>query len=98
MALMRARHEVFGVADVPDNDWYRENGWTEVDPSTPTRVEADRQAEADAYLAAVSFDPSAHKADEVVEHIQTADEAEAERVLAAEKSGKARKTVLDATA
>jgi len=96
MALIRARHEVFGVADVPDTDYYRETGWTEVDPSTPTRVEAERQAEADAFVAAVTFDPAEHKAEEVVEHIQTADEAEAARVLDAEKSGKARKSVIAA--
>jgi hypothetical protein len=93
---MRARHEVFGVADVADSDFYRDNGWVEVDPSTPTRLEEERQAEADAFLAATTYDPAAHKAEEVVEHIQTADEAEAARVLEAEKSGKARKTVLNA--
>jgi hypothetical protein len=96
MSLMRARHEVFGVADVADTDYYRDNGWVPVDPSTPTRVEAERQSEADAYLAAVTFDPAEHPAAEVVEHVQSADEAEAARVLAAEKSGKARKAVLDA--
>jgi hypothetical protein len=96
MSLMRARHEVFGVADVPDNDYYRETGWTQVDDSTPTRVEADRQAESDAYLAATTFDPASHKAEEVVEYVAEAPEAEAARVLDAEKSGKARKTVLDA--
>lgn len=97
MALMRARHSVTDVVvDVPDNDYYRATGWAEVDPATPTTVEAERQAEADAFLAAGTFNPAEHKADEVVEHIQTADEAEAERVLAAEKSGKARKSVLNA--
>ena len=95
MTLMRARHEVFGVADVADTDYYRNNGWVEVDPSTPTAVEEARAAESAAYLAATTFDPAAHKADEVVEHIQTADEAEAARVLEAEKSGKARKSVLN---
>lgn len=99
MSLMRARHEVFGVADVPDNDQYRDNGWVEVDPSTPTRVEAERQAESDAYLAAIQYDPNAHKAEEVAEYVQTADEAEAARVLEAEKArAKPRKTVLDASA
>ena len=96
MALMRARHEVFGVADVADSDYYRENGWVEVDPSTPTKVEEERTAEADAYLAAVSYNPAEHKAEEVVEHIQAAPEDERARVLEAEKSGKARKTVIEA--
>lgn len=98
MALIRARHEVFGVADVPDTDYYRETGWTEVDPSTPTRVEAERQAEADAFLAATSFVPAEHPVAEVVDYIATADEAERARVLAEEKATKGRKTVLDAVA
>jgi hypothetical protein len=94
--LIRAKHDVFGVADVPDTDYYRDLGWSKVDPATPTDVEAARQAEADAFHAAISFDPAEHKAEEVVEHLASADEDEAARVLAAEKSGKARKTVLDA--
>jgi hypothetical protein len=97
MALIRARHEVFGVADVPDTDYYRETGWTEVDASTPTNVEAARQAEADAFLAETSFDPAAHKAEEVVAYIEAAPEAEVARVIEAEKASKSRKSVLDAT-
>ena len=96
MALMRARHEVFGVADVPDNDYYRDNGWTEVDPSTPTRVEEERAAEARAFLGEVLYDPSAHTVVEVQEYLETASDEERERVLAAERDGKARSTLLDA--
>lgn len=96
MALMRASHEVFGVADVPDNDYYREIGWKPVAADTPTRVEQERADESAAFLAATQFDPNAHPVDEVVAHIETADEAEARRVLEAEKSGKARKTVIEA--
>lgn len=96
MSLMRARHEVFGVADVPDNDFYRENGWTEVPAGTLTREEQERADESAAYLAATTFDPSAHNVDEVVAHIETAPEDEAARVLEAEKSGKARKSVIAA--
>ncbi|MDO5026155.1 MAG: trigger factor [Trueperella sp.] len=40
------------------------------------------------------FDPSAHKVDEVIAYVESADEAEKQRVLAAEKAGKARKTIL----
>ena len=98
MALMRAKHEVFGVADVADTDYYRETGWVEVDPSTPTDVEAARQAEADAFVAATSFVPAEHPAAEVVDYIATADEDEKARVLADEKATKARKTVLNADA
>jgi hypothetical protein len=100
MSLMRARHEAFGVADVPDNEWYRANGWTEVDPATPTRIEELRENEAREFRAAVSYDPAEHKAEEVVALLTDpdVDDAEKERVRAAEKSGKARKSVLDADA
>lgn len=95
MALMRARHKDLGVVtDVPDNDYYRGKGWVKVDDDTPTTVEAERAAEGQAFVAHVSFDPAAHTAPEVVEHIESADEVEAARVLEAEKSGKARKSVV----
>lgn len=41
------------------------------------------------------FDPGEHKADEVLAYLQGADEAERQRVLAAEAAGKNRKGVLD---
>lgn len=96
MTLMRARHKVFGVADVPDTDYYRETGWVQVSDDTPTRVEQERVDESAAYLAAISFDPAAHNVDEVVAHLETAPEEEAARVLEVEKSGKARKSVIAA--
>lgn len=40
---IRARHEVFGVKDVPDTDHYRNNGWKPVDPDTPLTVDVRRQ-------------------------------------------------------
>ena len=42
------------------------------------------------------FDPSAHNVDAVNEYLSSASEAERHRVLAAERAGKARTTVLDA--
>lgn len=99
--LMRARHsESGGVTDVPDNDYYRSIGWVKVSDDTPTDVEAARQAEADEFHAAqveagVVFDPSAHSVDEVSAYLADADDAERERVLAAEAEGKARKTLLE---
>jgi trigger factor len=66
-----------------------------VSDDTPTTVEANLSAEGEAFAQRVSFDPSAHTADEVVEYVQTADEAEAARVVEAEKSGKARKSVVE---
>lgn len=97
MALMRARHNVLNVvAEVPDNDYYRDKGWEKVSDDTPTTYEADLAAEAEAFRARVEFDPSAHTADEVAEYVAAAPEAEAARVIEAEKSGKARKTVVAA--
>jgi trigger factor len=96
VALMRAKHNVLNVvAEVPDNDYYREKGWEKVSDDTPTTVEADLAAEGDAFRSRVEFDPSAHTVKAVVEHIQTAPEAEAARVLEAEKSGRARKSVVE---
>lgn len=97
MALMRARHKDLGVvAEVPDNDYYRDKGWVSVSDDTPTYVEAALNEGAEAFRARVEFDPAAHKAEEVVEYVQEADPAEAARVLEAEKAGKARKTVVAA--
>ncbi|WP_372728972.1 hypothetical protein [Nocardioides sp.] len=89
---MRARHEVFGVKDVPDTKHYRDNGWKPVDPSTPTTEQENRRV-----LNAVRRgDLSEQPAPVVVAAIGSLPEAEREQVAAAEKSGKARKTVLDA--
>lgn len=43
--------------------------------------------------AGAEFDPSDHTVDEVEAYLATADDAERERVLAAEKAGKARKSL-----
>lgn len=45
-----------------------------------------------------TFDPDEHTVDEVEQHLTGAPPEEVERVVAAERSGKARKTVLSATA
>ena len=91
---MRAHHEVFGVKDVPDTKHYRENGWTPVDPGTPTTEQENRRALND--LRRGTFDPAEHKAEEVVAVLENAPEDVKADVVAAEKSGKARKSVLDA--
>ncbi len=39
------------------------------------------------------FDPSEHKAEEVIDYLETADADEARRVLAAEAAGKTRSTI-----
>ncbi|ADH92282.1 trigger factor [Arcanobacterium haemolyticum] len=56
---------------------------------------ADKVEEkAEATAEAGEFDPSAHKVDEVIAYIESADDAEKARVLDAEKAGKARKTIM----
>lgn len=45
-----------------------------------------------------AFDPGEHNAPEVLAYLETADEAERERVLAAEAAGKARKGIVGDTA
>lgn len=94
MALMRARHKVFGVKDVNDSKFNRENGWEPVDPSTPT-TEQVRRRELNAVRRG-DYDPAEHKAAEVAAVIENAPQDVKADVVAAEKSGKARKTVLDA--
>ena len=97
MSLIRARHDVLGVADVPDTDFYRETGWVEVDADTPTAEEAASQAEVEEFHreAGIVFDPSAHNVDEVRAHLAEADEDERRRVLEAEEAGNARVTLLE---
>jgi hypothetical protein len=82
--LIRAQHEVFGVQDVPDTDWYRENGWTPVAEGTPTSSEQQDL-----------YDPSAHTAIDVVAYLKTVDDAERQRVIDAEKAGQNRATVVN---
>jgi len=54
-------------------------------------VEAEAEAEED---GAAEFDPSKATVDEVNTYLEGADEAERERVLAAETAGKARKSII----
>lgn len=83
MPLIRARHEVFGVCEVPDTGYYLDNGWTPVDDGTPT--EAERGA---------LFNPAEHSVEEVAAYLAEADEAEQDRVRALELDGKARKSIV----
>jgi trigger factor len=92
---MRARHNVLNVvAEVPDNDYYRDKGWAKVSDDTPTTVEAKLQEEGDRFLGVVVYDPSAHSVEDVQAYLADAPEAEVTRVLQAERDGKARKTIL----
>lgn len=89
---MRARHDVYGVKDVPDNDFYRSNGWTEVDADTPTTEQERVAAVNAARLGTLNDAPAA----EVAAAVEALPDAEKAAVAAAEKAGKGRKTVLDA--
>lgn len=64
------------------------------DASAARLVEAGR-AEYVSVESAV-FDPAGYTVEEVTEYLATADAAEVHRVLAAERAGKARKSILDA--
>jgi hypothetical protein len=90
---MRARHETTGnVADVLKNAHYLDNGWVEVDPSTPTTEQANRRTLNDARRGDLNERPAAEV---VAAMANLPDDAKAD-VVANEKAGKARKTVLDA--
>jgi hypothetical protein len=95
VTLIRASHAVFGVQDVPDNDYYRENGWSPVDESTPTDTDKAADEAAQQALSAGLFDPSEHTVDEVLDYLDEATPDERDRVLAAEEAGQARKTLLN---
>ncbi|MFY9263236.1 MAG: trigger factor [Actinomycetaceae bacterium] len=64
--------------------------FSEVPVKQAEEVEVADEADSDD----AAFDPSAHKVDDVVAYLNDADDAEKARVLAAEKAGKARKTIL----
>lgn len=79
---------------------------TTTDPDEATNVKANRKAgKADAGLgaaldaageeSAAEFDPSSATVDEVNEYLEGADEAERDRVLAAEAAGKNRKGIVE---
>ena len=68
------------LLEVSDATW-AQHAWPE---STWAEVEVPKQV----------FDPDEHTVDEVLAHLAKAEEDERERVLAAERAGKARKGVL----
>jgi hypothetical protein len=74
-----------------DDDAYR-SGQPVSDTETLEPVEQEKPAEEAA--PAADFDPSRHTVDEVSAYLSQADEAEKERVLAAERAGKARKSIV----
>jgi hypothetical protein len=84
--------ETGAVVLLLDTKHWRDAGWSPVDESTPTTEQQNRRALNDARRGELNERPAA----EVVAAMATLPDDERERVVAAEKSGKARKTVLDA--
>lgn len=66
------------------------------DPGEPRALTPPVQAERQEGDGDEPFDPSDHNGPEVIEYLKGADEAERERVLAAEAEGKNRKGILAA--
>jgi len=83
--LMRARYpELDVVCEVPDTDFWRGAGWVKVDDATPLTEEQR-----------TLFDPAEGNVDDVVAYLSSInDEAERQRVLEAEKTGKKRASIL----
>lgn len=62
----------------------------ELDDLTAKQLVQDGKARP---VAPAAFDPAEHNVDDVLAHLATVDDAERERVLAAEQAGKARTTI-----
>lgn len=78
-----------GVAEVaqlnPGLDrWLRAAGYQVIDLDDPAAAE----------LGAVVFNPAEHKVEDVLAYLADADEAERDRVIAAEAEGQARKSII----
>jgi hypothetical protein len=67
---------------------------TPVPEATAAAAKVDPVNEDAKTADAGEFDPSAHTVDDVIAYLDSADDAERDRVLAAERDGKARKTLL----
>lgn len=66
------------------------------DPGEQRTLTPPAAASSPAPANAEPFDPDTHTGPEVIQHLKAADEEERERVLAAERDGKKRTTVLGA--
>lgn len=69
--------------------YFRRKGYTVVAVDKPEQTETEQGSG-----PADEFDPGEHSVDDVLAYLESVDEAETERVLAAEQAGKARKTIL----
>lgn len=76
-----------GVAELANTDFWRDLGWEPVDEDVPTTDEVREL-----------YNPADYNADEVTAYLANADDAERKRVIAAEKAGGARKTIVEWTA
>ena len=90
---VRMKHKDLGVVkDVPNTKHYTDNGWSPVDPSTPTT----EQVRVDEVNAARRGDLLDKPAADVVRAMESMPEVERENLAAAEKAGKGRKSVIEA--
>jgi len=98
---MRAVHEDGRVLDVTDKAWRSTRmaamGWslegeaTAKPPSPPSGSHTPPEPQ-----TASEYDPSEHTVEEVNAHLDVVqDQTERERILSAEREGKARKTILE---
>ena len=76
-----------GVAELPDTDFWRDLGWEVVGDDVPTTNEVREL-----------YDPTSGTVEEVTAYLAKADDAERKRVIAAEKAGQARATIVEWTA
>lgn len=84
MQFVDVEHPVVGRATVPQSRVkHLSEGWAAADAA----VSLDELAE--------PFDPAGHTVDEVLAYLDQADDAERTRVLEAERSGKARVSILN---
>lgn len=91
-------------SDVPADTLaiWQEHGWhagahPDTDPDNDYTYPPPVLPDPDAPEPEAPFDPAAHNVDDVVAHLETADDNERARVLEAEVAGKARKTVTEWT-
>ncbi|USR79908.1 trigger factor [Arcanobacterium pinnipediorum] len=82
------------LGDAPEGETVPDFSAQEKKVKVTAKAEKKAEKADKAEAPAGDFDPSAHKVDEVVAYLESADEAEKVRVLEAEKAGKARKTIM----
>lgn len=83
--LFIGRHRAHGVGAVLDQETVERNGWQAGVKPAGTKAAAE---------APGVFDPSEHSYQDVLKHLEDADDTERDRVLALEYAGKARVSII----